>query len=218
MPSAPLALAVGAVALGAVWLLAWRGRPQRVFFRALIALLIGYAFFGRGLAHVGVPPLYVGEVVLGLGVLATILTVRTFPGGPVRLSILAFMAWGAIQTIPYMPRDGVNAFRDAVTWGYALFALIVSVSITAPALRSDPDAVSEGGPALLPVGAGGAFLQPAADRGQAHSISAPKPGDMGVFLAGIAAFALLGLYSCQPEATRAGSAHVARSGFRPRRW
>ena len=106
------------------------GRPQRVFFQALIALLIGYAIFGRALAHVGIPPLYVGEVVLGLGVLATIVTVRTFPGGPVRLSILAFMAWGALQTFPYVPRYGIDAFRDAVTWGYALFALIVSVSIT----------------------------------------------------------------------------------------
>src|SRR3990172_9231335 len=30
----PLALVVGAVALGAVWLLAWRSRPQRMFHRA----------------------------------------------------------------------------------------------------------------------------------------------------------------------------------------
>ncbi|MDX6585239.1 MAG: hypothetical protein QOI10_4423, partial [Solirubrobacterales bacterium] len=39
----PLALAIGAVAVGATWLLAWRWRPQYVFHRALLVLLIGYA-------------------------------------------------------------------------------------------------------------------------------------------------------------------------------
>lgn len=193
----PVALAGGVIALGAVWLLAWRGRPQRVFFRSLIALLIGYTIFGRALAHVGIPPLYVGEVVLGLGVLATILTVRTFPGGPVRLSILAFMAWGAIQTFPYVPRYGVDAFRDAVTWGYALFALIVSVSITGQHFERILTLYRKAVPLYcLWVPAVLFFSRLPTEEG---SPFAPKPGDMGVFLAGIAAFALLGLYSANPK-------------------
>jgi hypothetical protein len=197
----PLALVVGAAAVAFTWLIAWRGRPQRVFFKALIALLIGYAFLGRGLAHIGVPPLYVGEVVLGLGVLATLVTVRTFPGGAVRLSILAFMAWGALQTIPYLPHDGINAIRDAVTWGYALFALIVSVSITGRHFdrimglyRAWIPIYCLWVPALLIF----SRLPSSADNAD-YSILGAKPGDMGVFLAGIAAFALLGLYSAPPK-------------------
>ncbi len=188
----PLALAVGAVALGATWLLAWRGRAQRVFFRALTALLIGYAFTGRGLAHIGVPPFYVGEIVLGLGVVATLMSVRTFPGGPVRLLILAFMAWGALQTIPYVGRDGVNAFRDAVTWGYALFALIVSVSITGHHF----DRIVGLYRSWIPVYCAWimiALLLPSSE------LIDLKAGDMGVLLAGVAAFSLLGLYSAEPR-------------------
>src|SRR4029078_2628218 len=52
----PRALAVGAVAVLGVWLVAYRDRPQRVFNVALVALLLGDALFGRGLAHVRGPP------------------------------------------------------------------------------------------------------------------------------------------------------------------
>lgn len=197
----PLALAVGAVTLGAIWLFAWRSRPQRVFHRALIALLIGYALMGRGLAHVGVPPLYVGEVVLGLGVLSVIFSVRKFPGGPVRLAILAFMAWGALQTIPYIGRDGINAFRDAVTWGYAVFALIVSVSITGRQFERIMGLYRTWIPIYclwVPLTLILSRVLPSAP-GSTDALVSPKPGDMGVFLAGIAAFALLGLYSAAPK-------------------
>lgn len=196
----PITLVIGAIALGAVWLLAWRGRPQRVFHGALIALLIGYALMGRGLAHVGVPPVYVGEVVLGLGMLSTLLSVRTVRGGPIRLLILAFMAWGALQTIPYIGRYGVDAFRDAVTWGYALFALIVSLSITARHF----DRIMGIYRTMIPIYCVWVPLTLVLSRlpslpGGVDSIVSPKPGDMGVLLAGIAAFLLLGLYSARPK-------------------
>lgn len=191
-PISPLSVLVGVVALGGAWLLAWRGRPQYVFHRALVALLVGYAFFGRNFAHVGVPPLYVGEVVLGLGVLATLLSVRTVRAGPVRLLIVAFMAWGALQTIPYIGRDGVNALRDAVTWGYALIALIVSVSITGRHF----DRLIKLYRVLIPVYC---VWIPFTLVLPENPIVNVKAGDVGVFMAGIAAFALLGLYSATPR-------------------
>ena len=43
----------------------------RVFLVALAGLLAGYMFLGRGFAHVGMRPIFVGEVVLVLGLVAT---------------------------------------------------------------------------------------------------------------------------------------------------
>lgn len=105
----------------------------RVFLLCLGVLLLGYMFLGRGFAHIGVRPLYVGEVVLGIGlVCTTIVLVRTWP--PRRPSVvvwllLAFMVLGALRTIPYLPQYGVDALRDAVLWGYAIFALMLYVLI-----------------------------------------------------------------------------------------
>src|ERR1700690_1477586 len=59
--------AIGAVlvlAIGAVVLLG--ARVVTVFLGALGVLLIAYAFLGRGVAHVGIGPVYIGELVLAL--------------------------------------------------------------------------------------------------------------------------------------------------------
>jgi len=86
-------------------------------------------FLGRGFAHVGLPPLYVGEVVLFLGLLAAaVVIVRTRPravGSKIVWLLLAFMALGLIRTVPYLGQYGIDALRDGVLWGYAAFALIV---------------------------------------------------------------------------------------------
>lgn len=103
----------------------------RVFFVSLAALLAGYMFLGRGFAHVGIPPLYVGEIVLVLGLIATAFAVirLRLRIRPSRLEwlLLAFMAWGAVRTIPYLSEYGLDALRDATLWGYALFALMISI-------------------------------------------------------------------------------------------
>lgn len=87
-------------------------------------------FLGRGFAHLGWPPVYVGEVALALGVFAAAVALLvgrwTTPRSWVVVLLVIFMALGAARTLPYLERDGVNALRDAVLWGYALFALIVA--------------------------------------------------------------------------------------------
>jgi hypothetical protein len=105
----------------------------RLFLGALVALLVGYMFMGRGFAHVGLPPIYVGEVVLLLGLLATAaaivrLRLRVAPSRLLWL-LLAFMALGVARTIPYLPTYGFDALRDAILWGYAFFALFMFVLI-----------------------------------------------------------------------------------------
>ena len=88
-------------------------------------------FLGRGFAHIGFPPLYVGEVVLVLGLLAagTVLvrTGRWLPRSRIVWLLLAFMALGLLRTVPYLGQYGIDALRDGVLWGYAAFALIIYI-------------------------------------------------------------------------------------------
>jgi hypothetical protein len=105
--------------------------PQHFFLAALGALLTGYAFLGRGFAYLPAPPVLVGEIVLTLGLLAALI------GGKIRLAfrsplswlLLAFAVYGALRTIPYIRADGLHAFRDAVTWGYGAFAILVAAFV-----------------------------------------------------------------------------------------
>lgn len=111
----------------------------RLFFIALAILLVGYMFMGRGFAHVGFGPVYVGEVGLGIGLLATVWAVARFgldTRPPAVLWLLvAFIALGAVRTVPYLAEYGLDALRDAVLWGYALFALFLYVLVDRGVLR-----------------------------------------------------------------------------------
>ena len=69
--SPPVGLAVGIGAF-CTSLLRLGERLRAVFLVVMAGLLIGYAFFGRTFAYLGVPPFYVGEAVLGLGLLSLI--------------------------------------------------------------------------------------------------------------------------------------------------
>lgn len=101
----------------------------RIFLVALGALLAGYMFLGRGFAHIGLGPIYIGDWVLLLGiVVGAFVMVRAGVRAPVTWTVallVAFAALGAVRTIPYIGTYGLNAFRDGVLWGYAGFALIV---------------------------------------------------------------------------------------------
>ena len=124
------------IIVGVVWLLGRGAGVTRVFLAALAIIVIGYAFFNRAFAYVGASPVFVGEVVLGLGILALIYSIRRWRLTPVTFLILVFMVWGALQTIPYLPQYGVDALRDAVAWIYAAFALIL---VTVAPTRADDD-------------------------------------------------------------------------------
>lgn len=177
-------------------------RLPGLFLGALTALLLGYAFLGRGFAYLGMPPLFVGEMVFALGLLAVLAR-----GFRTRLSVvewllLAFIGWGALTTIPYLPTYGIDAMRDAAFWGYSLFALAVAAFVTR---ESQFRRIVSGYALLLPafvlwvpifrlsIG----FLATAVPRipGSTVQLFNFKPGDMGVHLAAVAAFMLLGLYA-----------------------
>ena len=105
----------------------------RIFLVALGVLLAGYMFLGRGFAHIGIGPIYVGDVILLLGVVTgAFVTIRAGVRAPITWTVallLAFVALGALRTVPYLGTHGLDALRDGVLWGYAGFALIVYVLV-----------------------------------------------------------------------------------------
>ena len=104
-------------------------RIVQFFLLVLGALLTGYAFAGRGFAHLGVPPLYLGEFVLALGLVATaVAAVRSklqLSRSRLVVVLLVFMVLGLIRTVPYLRTYGADALRDGTLWGYAIFALML---------------------------------------------------------------------------------------------
>jgi hypothetical protein len=124
-----LALAVCTICVGG----AFATRLPSWFLTTLWALLVVYAVFGKGGAYLNVGGIFVGELVLALGVTALLI------GGAARAlavrsllvwGIVAFGAWGALQTVPYIGAYGMDALRDAVTWAYAVYALLVASMLT----------------------------------------------------------------------------------------
>jgi len=109
-----IGVAAGATVLAAVGLMLVSGRLVDVALGALALLLVGYALMGRGFAYFGVAPLFIGEIVLGLVIVAWLRGPRArYVGlGPVPLLLVAFMAWGAVATIPFLGIHGLNAVRD----------------------------------------------------------------------------------------------------------
>ncbi|MGA2583743.1 MAG: O-antigen ligase family protein [Tepidisphaeraceae bacterium] len=98
------------------------------FLRFLGIALLGYAVIGKGFAYIGVPPLYIGEMVLAYGVFALCMSEnwsRVLRTGWV-WPLLAYMAWGLIRTVPYISIYGPDALRDAAIWIWGLFSIVIA--------------------------------------------------------------------------------------------
>ncbi len=94
---------------------------------ALCLTLAGYASLGKGVAYAGYPPLYIGEIMLMLGLCAAMRTrsgLALFASGPV-LVLIALMAWVLLRTIPFVGIYGLEAVRDSVVAMYGLFAFVI---------------------------------------------------------------------------------------------
>ncbi|MBB5375939.1 hypothetical protein HNQ07_001396 [Deinococcus metalli] len=191
--------------------------------------LAGYAFLGKGYAYVGVPPLFIGEVTLVLGLLATLKSVaegvRLTRVGGLLLALGVFMAISLSSTLPYIGRYGLDSLRDAATWYYALFAVVVPILIVR--FRALGAAIRRYGQ-ILPC-----FLLLAPIvfwisrllltslpkwpiSGQA--IVEVKGGDLAVQLAGIMVFLLLGLQRVRATPTEPAVGRRMLDGSSPWWW
>lgn len=102
----------------------------------LCLVLVGYAVGARGFAYVGLPPLYIGEIALLFGLLALCYSRslgKVFLFSPAKLLVVV-MVWGFLCTVPYLPIYRLDAARDAMAYGYGVFAFI-----TAALLIDKPD-------------------------------------------------------------------------------
>ena len=186
-----------------------REGPGDRYLVVLGVVLVGYALMGRGFAYLGAPPLFIGEVVLAAG-LALLLFARRLPPlvlGPAMWMLLPLMAWVGVRTAMGVGTYGVDAIRDAMIVGYALFAFIV-----AGLLMQRPERLREllvRYRILAVVILSTAWAVYLAFRLSPESIPAlpwtdkarmieNKPGDLLVHLAGITAFLILGFKRATP--------------------
>jgi hypothetical protein len=107
--------------------------PQ-TFMAFLSLVLASYMIGGRGFAYLGFYPIFVGEIALFFGLFtATVVIFNTnslsITKMPLKIFQLIFILLGAAYLIDDIPKYGMLAFRDAVIWGYAFFAVFLFVTI-----------------------------------------------------------------------------------------
>jgi hypothetical protein len=110
--------------------------PQhfRWFTVALALLLGGYLFFDKSFAYLHVPgtPVFVGEIVLAIGIVE-VLGVRSpwyllLRSSPILKALLAFMALCAARLAADLPVYRLDAVRDSSIWYYGFFAFLVAAA------------------------------------------------------------------------------------------
>ncbi|MEU4601556.1 O-antigen ligase family protein [Kribbella sp. NPDC023972] len=111
------------------------GRLFVLYGRLLGPLLAGYLLFDRAFAYLHLPgsPLFVGEMVLGVGAAAVVVSTRFIKvplrDEPILALLLAFAAWGLIRMVPGVATYQLDALRDAALWFYCLFAFFVMAAL-----------------------------------------------------------------------------------------
>ena len=175
-------------------------RFSSIFLHATMILLGAYFFFGRGIAHFAVGPAYIGEAVMCLALFQLMTTFWKMRLGLVHFLLLGFMLLGLMRTLPFIGPYGKDALRDAVVWGYAVYALALCFTlerrhfdwILAAMRRWLLWIVLLGYVSIAIQYSVGSTLPYAP--GSDLPLLSVRPADTGVHFAALLAFLLLGLY------------------------
>ena len=106
----------------------------KLWIKLLATVLLGYALFSRGFAYVGIgKSIFIGEICLTLGIVWLVARAPwpAMLGSIEVFGIICLNIWGIVCTLPYVQQYGLDSFRDAMLWGYSLYALIVAGAIIA---------------------------------------------------------------------------------------
>jgi hypothetical protein len=184
-----------------------RGRaafdPLDAYCSALLIALAGYAILGKGFAYLGLPPLFIGEVMLALGLAAIYrsrcgLAIFTTLPSILLVITMAVVGWRALTCFGTY---GIDAIRDSMILLYGFYAFIVIALVLQKPERLSRTLKAFGSFAWLYAIIGGslAYLSstladfvpnwPLLDVPMLHT----RQGESAVHLTGAAVFALLGL-------------------------
>ena len=183
-------------------------RAGDTYLAFLGCVLIGYALFSRPFAYLGVPPLFIGEITLGLGLLTLLRSggLARWHEQPIAWVLVAYFALAAVRMLPYLGEHGLDAPRDAMQVYYGLFAVVVGGLILHKPERlawlvRRYDVLAVVATFLLGavylVGKLGESSLPMLPWGNARLIEA-KGGDMMVHLTGITLFVMMGFRKRSP--------------------
>jgi O-antigen ligase len=111
------------------------GRLFVVYGWLLGPLLGGYLLFDKAFAYLHLPgaPLFIGEMVLGVGALAAVVATRylrvPIRDEPIFALLGAFVIWGLFRAVPGVGVYGLDALRDSALWYYCLFAFFIAAAL-----------------------------------------------------------------------------------------
>src|SRR5690606_14188674 len=92
-------------------------------------VLLGYMLMGRSFAYLGLPPLFIGEILMLCGV-GTVLLCRwgwVIAGTGIPVLLLLFMGWCGIQTVRHVRTYQLDSLRDAAIYYYGILAMVIAI-------------------------------------------------------------------------------------------
>ncbi|HEX9950909.1 MAG TPA: O-antigen ligase family protein [Rubricoccaceae bacterium] len=96
-------------------------------------VLLGYALLSRSFAYIGVPPLFIGEIMIVFGLGAVVRSGRPLAlfTQPAAWAMAALVVLAAARTVPFVGEWGLDAPRDFMMIGYAVYAVIAGALVVA---------------------------------------------------------------------------------------
>ncbi|MGF1454211.1 MAG: O-antigen ligase family protein [Alphaproteobacteria bacterium] len=189
-----------------------RSLPISHLYLGFFALvMMGYMALDKGFAYIGASPIFIGEITLALGffvILTGAYSIRVFQS-PIAWALAVFIMWNALRTLPFVDAYGLDALRDAVLWGYALFALVIAgILLKTHKLEAVPELYAKVIPGILVIGLAAFLITEIVGTGLPTwpgtdaTIILVKASDLGVHTAGALAFFALGLHTVFPRVRR----------------